>query len=79
MIAKYKDRNATDYFEVKLVAPPLYELSLQEFIKGVTKQYTKQELKIKKNIGFMPEYFLTQDEIIILYKFIKDLNKENKK
>ena len=79
LIAKYKDKNATDYYEVKIIAPPLNTLSLQEFIKGVTKQYTKQELKNRKNIGFMPEYFLTQDEIIILYKFIKDLNKEKKK
>ena len=68
LIAKYKELNATgEYYETELVAPAINRLSLQEFADGVT-----------ESKGVMPSYFLTQDEIIIIYKFIKDLNKEKK-
>ena len=70
LIAKYGEFNKTsgEYYDTELVAPAINKLSLQEFADGTL-----------NSKGVMPSYFLTQDEIIILYKFIKDLNKENKK
>ena len=70
LIAKYGEFNKTsgEYYDTELVAPPINKLSLQEFADGVT-----------NSKGVMPSYFLTKDEIIIIYKFIKDLNKEKKK
>ncbi|WP_420913013.1 cytochrome C oxidase subunit III [Campylobacter blaseri] len=69
VIAKYKEHNRSsqELYDKELVAPPINRLSLQDFAKGI---------KISKDI--MPLYFLTNDEIIILYKYIKEINKEKK-
>ncbi|MBO7369806.1 MAG: cytochrome C oxidase subunit III [Campylobacter sp.] len=68
LIATYKEQNATgEYVDINLIAPPINKISLQELADGVT-----------RSKGVMPSYFLTEDEIITLFKFIKDLNKEKK-
>lgn len=69
LIAKYKDLNKTskELYDATLSAPAINSLPLQEFAKGILKP---------KDI--MPIYFLTNDEIIILYKYIQEINKEKK-
>ena len=63
VIATYKELNKTsgEKYELSLNAPPINELSLQELADGII--YNK---------GVMPSYFLTQDEIIAIYKYLKE-------
>ena len=66
----YKDFNKTSqtYYERKLIAPAIDKISLQEFADGIT-----------NSKSVMPSYFLTQDEIIILYKYIKKIGIKDEK
>lgn len=70
LIAKYGEYNQTSqiYDPHELKAPPINSISLQEFADGIV-----------DSKGVMPSYFLTQDEIIVLYKYIKDINKKGSK
>lgn len=70
LIANYKEYNKTSdsHYDKELIAPPINRLSLQEFANG-----------INSSKSVMPSYFLTEDEIIILYKFIKNIDKKEKK
>ncbi|MSN96732.1 cytochrome c [Campylobacter sp. FMV-PI01] len=69
IIATYKELNKIDRkkYNKNLVAPAINELDPQEFADGV--------LKSNK---IMPMYFLTKDEIIAIYKYLKISNKESK-
>lgn len=70
LIANYKDYNKTaqNFSEKSLIAPAINTLSLQEFANGITNS---------KDV--MPSYFLTQDEIIILYKYVKKISVKDEK
>ena len=70
LIAKYEEFNRTNetYYEKALIAPPINKLSLQELANGIS---------ASKDI--MPSYFLTKDEIIIIYKYLKAKNSTQKK
>ncbi|CZE49385.1 c-type cytochrome [Campylobacter geochelonis] len=69
IISKYKEYNQTSEKkdEKVLKAPAINSLSLQEFADGIVEPK-----------GVMPSYFLTQNEIIVLYKYLKEINKEKK-
>lgn len=54
--------------EKKLIAPPINRLLFDEFKKGVM-----------KSKGVMPSYFLTTDEIKILYYYVNKMQKKDKK
>jgi len=68
-IAEYKefDRANKIYHDATLKAPQINRLSLQEFTDAITNP---------KDV--MPTYFLTKDEIIAIYKYIKEINEEEK-
>ena len=70
LIATYKEFNRTAgaYYERALNAPPINNLSLQELADGIS-----------SSRDVMPSYFLTQNEIIIIYKYIKSINQPKKK
>ena len=70
LIATYKDFNKTSqtYYERQLIAPAIDKISLQEFADGIT-----------NSKSVMPSYFLTQDVIIILYKYIKKIGIKDEK
>ena len=70
LIAKYEEFNRSNetYYEKSLIAPPINTLSLQELANGIG---------ASKDI--MPSYFLTKDEIIIIYKYLKAKNSTQKK
>lgn len=69
VIAEYMDKNKTTnkYYNMEFKAPPINNIALQEFADGIL-----------KSKGVMPSYFLTKDEIIVLYKYIKSMNKKEK-
>lgn len=70
VIAKYVDFNKSSktLFETEFKTPSINALSLQEFTDAVLDS---------KDV--MPTYFLTKDEIIALYKYLKQINlKETK-
>ncbi|MBP3224880.1 MAG: cytochrome C oxidase subunit III [Campylobacter sp.] len=70
LIAKYEEFNRSNesYYEKSLFAPKINTLSLQELADGIG---------ASKDI--MPSYFLTKDEIIIIYKYLKAKNQTQKK
>lgn len=63
LIASYKEFNQTsgEKYDVNLTAPAINQLSLQELADGII---------YKKSV--MPTYFLTKDEIIAIYKYLKE-------
>ncbi|NLK66449.1 MAG: c-type cytochrome [Campylobacteraceae bacterium] len=63
LIASYKEFNKTNEqkYDVNLTAPAINNLTLQELADGI---HDKK--------GVMPTYFLTQDEIIAIYKYLKE-------
>lgn len=67
VIAKFQDYNKSSktYYDANLTGPAINTLSLQDFTNAIIEP---------KDI--MPTYFLTKDEIITLYKYLKDINKE---
>lgn len=56
IIAEYKHRGK----HKKLLAPQINQLSLEEFVKN-----------INKGRDVMPQYYLTQKEILAIYKYLK--------
>ena len=70
VIAKYVDFNKSSktLFETEFKTPSINALSLQEFTDAVLDS---------KDI--MPTYFLTKDEIIALYKYLKQINSKETK
>lgn len=69
LIVKYKnlDRKNNVYVEKSLIAPRINNLDFDKFKSAV-----------KESKGIMPSYFLTDNEILNLYEYIKTFNKENK-
>ncbi len=58
IIASYKNRGKNK----KLVAPQINQLSLEKFVQN-----------INKGKGVMPKYYLTQKEILAIYKYLKSI------
>ena len=69
VIVKYKDFNKTSktYYDTSLNGPAINNLALQDFTNAITDP---------KDI--MPTYFLTKDEIIAIFKYLKEINKDKK-
>lgn len=63
VLAQYIEKGET----IVLKAPSINDKSAQELADG---------LNSKKN--FMPTYFLTVDEILAIYNYLKETNKEKK-
>ncbi|CAD7287019.1 hypothetical protein LMG7974_00201 [Campylobacter majalis] len=66
IISKYlqKDRKTKQNLQKELVTPPINNISLDRF---------KQALSNPKSV--MPSYFLTDEEILILYEYIRNFEK----
>lgn len=67
VVASYKEFNKTSEQKVdfSLTAPRINNLSPQELADGIT----------SKKRSVMPSYFLTKDEIIVIYKYLKQSKK----
>ncbi|MCR8699291.1 c-type cytochrome [Campylobacter ureolyticus] len=67
VIASYKEFNKTseEKIDKKLIAPRINNLNPQQLADGIT----------SKKRSVMPSYFLTKDEIIVIYKYLKQSKK----
>ncbi len=70
IIVTYKvyNKKTKEYIEKDLVAPTINDLTFDRFKRG-----------IKEPKSFMPTYFLTDDEIALLYEYIIKFKKGKKK
>lgn len=69
ILAKYyeNDINSTKKIKKNFVAPRINDLNLTEFKKG-----------INSSKGIMPRYFLTDEEVVLLFEYLQKFKKDKK-
>ncbi|CAD7286587.1 c-type cytochrome [Campylobacter suis] len=70
LISKYKDKNkkTKEIIDKELVSPPINNLTIERFKNG---------LENPKSV--MPSYFLTDEEIVLLYDYVSSLKDKKPK
>lgn len=70
LLSTYKNFNkkTKEQTQEEVRTPPINALEFEHFSNAV-----------KNPKGFMPSYFLTDDEIILIYEYVKNLKPEPKK